>query len=67
MCANILKQKSQQSIIELSSPVVTSDTLRLLSSETNRYRDRNISIKIVGFGEIITSHVIQQIINEKIH
>lgn len=50
MCANILKQKSQQSIIELSSPVVTSDTLRLLSSETNRYRDRNISIKIVGFG-----------------
>lgn len=43
MCANILKQKSQQSIIELSSPVVTSDT------ETNRYRDRNISIKIVGF------------------
>lgn len=49
MCANILKQKSQQSIIELSSPVVTSDTLRLLSSETNRYRDRNISIKIVGF------------------
>lgn len=61
MCANILKQKSQQSIIELSSPVVVSPLKQIVTvTET-------FLLKLLVFGEVITSHVIQQIINEKIH
>lgn len=60
MCANILKQKSQQSIIELSSPVVASPLHHVTVTET-------FLLKLLVFGEVITSHVIQQIINEKIH
>lgn len=61
MCANILKQKSQQSIIELSSPVVVSPLKQIVTvTET-------FLLKSLVFGEVITSHVIQQIINEKIH
>lgn len=61
MCANILKQKSQQSIIELSSHVVASPLKQIVTvTET-------FLLKSLVFGEVITSHVIHQIINEKIH
>lgn len=61
MCANILKQKSQQSIIELSSPIVASPLKQIVTvTET-------FLLKLLVFGEVITSHVIHQIINEKIH